>query len=489
MPETYGGYKRISDDPYDLRAGIERQEEDIRAEVVRQGSAAERIVWYSENDTSAFKKKRITVSDPLGNVYDAWRVIRPVWHQALHDLRTRKITTLVVWDLDRLARDPRDLEDAIEAVERYGARIVSATASAVDLATEGGQMQARMMIIMANKSSADTARRVKRWHAGVAKTGAPVGGRRPFGFEADRVTHNAREAELVRRAAQEVIDGVSLHEIARRWEAEGVPTVLGGPWRHTSVRQILRNPRLAGWRTYKGEVMTDDAGGPLSGTWDPILDEDTFVRVRTVLAPSESGPIARRGARHQLLSGIVRCGRCTGKMYAQAIKNGRFNYACRGRTDLPHVVSVAGKPVDEMITDLLLKRLRRVALERPAASFEREGELVQIRSQITELMGEFSSRRLTGSVVFPQVQRLERERDLLQAEKDRFLAATAGPEVRPMSLEEWKGLDLDVRRAIAERNLEAVLVKPASGKGGGFDMERIDPVWRPSQADGTSSRQ
>ncbi|MFE6648737.1 recombinase family protein [Nocardioides sp. NPDC057772] len=479
MAETFGGYKRISDDPHDLRAGIARQDEDIRAEVARLGGNADDIVWYPENDTSAFKKKRVQVSDPLGNEYDAWRVIRPVWHKALHDLRTKKVTTLVVWDLDRLARDPRDLEDAIEAVAHYGVRIVSATASTIDLATENGQMQARMMVLMANKSSADTARRVKRWHESVAKSGRPVGGRRPFGFALDRETHEPREAALVRRAAQDLIDGVSLHEIARRWQNDGVPTVLGGPWRHTSVRQILRNPRLAGWRTYKGEVLKDEAGAPLRGTWEPILDPDTFTRVQAVLAPSGNGPIARRGARQELLSGVARCGRCNGKMYVMKTRSGRFNYTCRGRTDMPHVVSIVGPGLDDVITAAVLRRLQNADLESPTLEFDGDAELQDVQARITELMGEFSAGRLSGTVVFPQVEKLEAERNRLSAEKDRFLKATAGPQVRKMSRSEWDALDLPRRRAIVERNLTAVMVRPATGgKGGAFDMERIEPVWR-----------
>lgn len=478
MGETYGGYKRISDDPHDLRAGIERQDEDIRSEVVRLGGDVESLAWYAENDTSAYKKKRVRVTDPLGNEYDAWRVIRPVWHKALHDLRTKAITTLVVWDLDRLARDPRDLEDAIEAVTHYGVRIVSATASTIDLATENGQMQARMMVLMANKSSADTARRVKRWHASVAKSGRPVGGRRPFGFAADRMTHEPREAALIRQAAQDLIDGVSLHEIARRWQSDEVPTVLGGPWRHTSVRQIFRNPRLAGWRTYKGEVMTDESGAPLRGTWEPILDEDTFARLRALIGPSGDGPIARRGARQQLLSGIARCGRCNGKMYVLSTKSGRFNYACRGRTDMPHVVSIVGSGLDEVVTAAVLRRLQTVDLARPVSTFDGDAELVGVRTRITELMNAFSAGTLSGSIVFPQVERLEAERNRLSAERDRFLAETAGPEVRPLTRDEWDALDLPRRRAIVERNLSAVMVRPATKGKSGFDIGRVEPVWR-----------
>jgi site-specific DNA recombinase len=54
---------------------------------------------YEENDTSAYKKRRVVLPD--GTV--VWRVIRPVWQRMLADLRTGVIQAAWVADLDRLA--------------------------------------------------------------------------------------------------------------------------------------------------------------------------------------------------------------------------------------------------------------------------------------------------------------------------------------------------------------------------------------------------
>jgi site-specific DNA recombinase len=128
-------YLRISSDPDDERRGVTRQAEDAVSAVV-DGDGV--VVWEAvENDTSAFKKRRVRVSDGDGGYRWAWRVIRPKWEKALGMIRGGQADCLLVVDLDRLTRDPRDLEDAIELVEHFGALVADVT-GALDLTTDHG---------------------------------------------------------------------------------------------------------------------------------------------------------------------------------------------------------------------------------------------------------------------------------------------------------------------------------------------------------------
>jgi hypothetical protein len=49
----------------------------------------------------------------------------------------------------------------------------------------------------------------------------------------------AAEAQLIRRAATDVLNGVSLASIARRWNERGITTTGGRPWTKTHVRAVL----------------------------------------------------------------------------------------------------------------------------------------------------------------------------------------------------------------------------------------------------------
>lgn len=487
----WGGYARISEDPNDTRNGVTRQRVDIAEAISRRGGklADERL--YTENDTSAYKKRQVEITDEYGERRRAYRVMRPVWAQAMRDLRKGKITALMVYDLDRLARDPRDLEDAIEAVERFGATIVSATSSGTDLSTSTGQAMARVMVVMANKASADTARRVARAHLDSAQTGRPVGGSRPFGFLDDKVTHCPTEAPLVREAVEDVLNGASLRSIAEKWAKAGVPTVRGGAWNRSVIRNMLANPRLAGWRVHQGKVALDKNGEPVQmihpetgESAAPLIDQDTFDRLQVALIQPDNRVVKpRRGARHYLLSGIIRCAVCQRLMYGNrwgVTRDGetRFYYVCQGQPGDKHGVSVSGQGVDAFLERLALERLGAEDIEKPEAAFSGDERLAQVRASIAELMGAHRTGQLSGAVVFPQVQQLEEEKEKLEAKRAEYIRSTSGPSTSNINLDTWFEMSTDQRRAAIETLIDAVLIRPNGQQRNKLDYDRIEVVWR-----------
>jgi site-specific DNA recombinase len=72
-----------------------------------------------------------------------YRVIRPVYEGALQDLKRgvapngEPLDGLIVYDLDRLTRDNRHLEDAIDVVEHCG-KLITDINLALDLFSDMG---------------------------------------------------------------------------------------------------------------------------------------------------------------------------------------------------------------------------------------------------------------------------------------------------------------------------------------------------------------
>ena len=155
VPTAAVALVRISDDPDGRAVGVGRQEEDCRALAERLGwTIAEVIV---ENDTSAFSTRRTNDSDGL-----PVRVTkRPEFRRALKQLHSGRNDGLVVYDIDRLARQPRDLEALIDLAEVRDTPVVAVTGS-LDVSNSAGRAMARVLMAMANKSSEDTGRRVAR---------------------------------------------------------------------------------------------------------------------------------------------------------------------------------------------------------------------------------------------------------------------------------------------------------------------------------------
>lgn len=488
----WGGYARISLDPLGLYTGVDDQGYLIVKKVTQiGGTPPEKARMYVENDTSAWKRRKVTITDHYGETREAYRVVRPVFAKAMRDLRKGKINALMIYDLDRLARDEYDLADCIEAVEYFGATIISATASEIDLMTETGRMAARIMVTMANKSSADTARRVRRAHERGRMTGNATGSIRPFGYgrsdikwsrqsETEKATHNEREAAMIKKAAEDVLNGITIMQITEEWNASGVLTSRGGKWRHTTVRQLLRSPRIAGWRTYQYGIALDEDGKQIRGQWEPILDQDTWDRVQVALSPGDRrGRVPRRGARHYLLTGLLRCGKCNSLMYGNArVDNGpkRHYYVCKQQRET-HTLSIAGLATDATIEALMMERLTQEQLEIETPVFAGAARLEEVKQKIQEYLDGFNQGHISGDTMWPQVKKLEIERDALNAARDEFIAATSGPTTR-LTPEAWRKSSTAEKRAHLEKDIEAIMVKPSLNRSTTFDRDRLAVIWR-----------
>jgi DNA invertase Pin-like site-specific DNA recombinase len=205
-PKRPAAYLRISSDRFGLEAGVDRQSED--AEDTRK-----RLAWgpfakiYKENDTSAFKKRKVTRPD--GTI--DWVVIRPKFRQLLADLASGAIDGVIFYDLDRLVRQPRDLEDLIDVVEYVQRPAVGATGGRINLINDSHRHMARMMCVMALKSSEDTSRRVARMHLACAQDGK-VQGRIAYGWvrkgtdKGKIITDEARIVEDIFKGRRELRD-------------------------------------------------------------------------------------------------------------------------------------------------------------------------------------------------------------------------------------------------------------------------------------------
>ena len=93
-------------------------------------------------------------------------------------------------------------------------RLWSAWEGDLDLTTADGWKHAIDIVSAAEHSSSRTSERTRRTKQQRAEMGTFSGGRPPFGFCADGVTHHPTEAPLIRRAAREIVEGRSLNSIA-----------------------------------------------------------------------------------------------------------------------------------------------------------------------------------------------------------------------------------------------------------------------------------
>src|SRR3954453_5699710 len=198
---------------------VTRQREDAEALCRERGWTVQDVI--TDNDVSASTRKP-----------------RPGFLRVLDLVDSRNVDVVVCWHVDRLVRKLADLETVIERCERTGVRLATVSGD-LDLSTDAGRLVGRILASVARGEVERKGARQRRAHQQAAEQGRPAGGRRAFGYASDGVTVNEAEAKHVWAAYGELLQGASLKGIARRWNALGLTTTAGGPWRHDNVRWML----------------------------------------------------------------------------------------------------------------------------------------------------------------------------------------------------------------------------------------------------------
>ncbi len=452
-----GLYLRISDDQAGQGLGVARQEEDSRKLAALRGWEVGGV--YTDQDVSAYKRKP-----------------RPQFEQALSDLESGVIDGLVVYDCDRLARRPVDLERLIDLYENKPLKFATVTQE-IDLSTTDGRFIARLMVNFANKSSADTGRRVKRAHLQLAMNGVPVGGSRPFGWNDDKKTLHPIEADLIRTAVALILNGEGIHTVCRLWNGQGITTPKGNQWVHQVLKQVLLSPRLAGYRVYQKQAARD-TNGLVKGQHEPILDVETWETLRAFLTDPKRGT-TRPGGRKYLLSGLSYCGNCASKLRGNWHNGiGKHYYVCPSTTDGGcGKTRVDGKLVDELVSRIVIGYLSDRVIEKDAKPWPKELELREVSDRITQLMKAFGEGSMKAELVFPTVNKLQAQVDELREEQAAWLREQMHVVKPPSNVEQsWPDMPMSQKQALVGSLLE-VVVAPAAVRGR-FNPERVSVLWK-----------
>lgn len=479
MPATRAAiYVRQSLDRSGEGVAVARQEADCVTLAEQRGWQVVEV--YRDNDTSASSGKP-----------------RPGYRRLHAAMKAQSVDVVICWAVDRLVRRVADLEEVITLAQQSGVRLATVTGD-LDLSTDTGQMLARILASVAQQEVARKGTRQRRANQQRAEAGHMGWTRRPFGYDrrAGVVFVVEAEAEGLRDAARMVLDGETLaavcrelnrrglwttgHRVLRDGDGEPLRDADGRPQRRTdlpwsvkALRGALLNPRYAGQVTYNGAKVDADA------TWPVILDADTQERVANVLRNPQRRT-AQDTATRYWLSGLVRCGRCGGPMFASPMgaKGQRWMvYKCR----TPHLARRLDL-VDAVVEAVVLARLMQpdalalVSVHEDVAALA--GEVRDLRRRKADLAALLAEGLLDAAAVRAQSTRLNAE---IVSLTDRMAAAeSSGPLAALVAADDvaeaWRTLPLRDRRTVTEQLLTATVL-PVT-KGARFTPEQVSIVWR-----------
>jgi DNA invertase Pin-like site-specific DNA recombinase len=457
-----GIYARISSDREGDNLAISRQLADCEALAARrEWTVVER---YVDSDISAYSGKR-----------------RPQYQRMLEEIDAGVVEAVVVYHADRLHRHPRELEDFIDLCQRTKTKLATVSGD-LDLSTHEGQLLARITGAVARSESDAKSRRNVRKHEELAAAGkVSGGGSRPYGYEADKRTIRAEEAEVIRDCATRVLAGDSLRSICKDMNARGVLTVMGKQWSPQTLRRMLMGPRISGQRAHHGEIVA-------KAEWPAIITARQTQQLRAKLGDPDRR--TNRTARRYLLTRLLRCSHCGTQLYARPRADGSRRYVCASGPGFGGCgkVTVVADPVEAFVVEAVLHRLESPklseALAKPstdAKADDWQAEVERTQAQLDELAGMWAAGEITRGEWLKARPPIEKRQTTA---KKRLAALNRTTALLPFLAdaarvrEQWQAMTLTRQQQIVAALLDHVVVGPAVRGRNRFDHSRLAAVWR-----------
>ena len=305
------------------------------------------------------EKNGITVVGTyIDRAYSAKTDDRPDFQRMIKDSGKKIFDVVLVWKLDRFARNRFDAVNYKYQLEKNGVHLVSAM-EPISQGPEGIMVES-MLIGMAEYYSAELALKVARGERENALQCKYNGGMVPLGFtigKEDRLYHiDPETAPIVQEIFTRYADGEPAEKIAASLNERGLRTRTGKPFVKNSFFQIFRNRRYIGEYRYK-DIVTP-------GGIPAIVDQDLFDRVQQRFEQNRiaHGRPAKEDVSYLLTTKLF-CGKCGTLMGGESgtshMGNTYYYYKCgnakrhgKAHCDLK---AIRKEPLERFVVDTAIK--------------------------------------------------------------------------------------------------------------------------------------
>ena len=250
---------------------------------------------------------------------------RPEFQQMIKDSEKRLFDIVLVWKLDRFARNRYDSAHYEYQLERNHVKLVSATEPISD--SPAGIMVKSMLTGMAEYYSAELSEKVVRGMTENVLKGKYNGGTIPIGYTVDEEKFfqiDPLKAPFVVEAFQRYNDGATMKELMNWLNDSGVTTNRNQKFTYNSIQTLLTNRRYIGENRFKDIVMPDSI--PV------IIEKELFDSVQDKIAKNRRAPARHKAEDDYLLTTKLFCGMCGAMMFGECgtsrNKNVHHYYKC-----------------------------------------------------------------------------------------------------------------------------------------------------------------
>ena len=266
---------------------------------------------------------------------------RASFQRMLDDCRAGQIDLILTKSISRFARNTVSILRIVRDLKDMGVDVFFEEQNIHTMSADG-ELMLTILASYAQEESLSVSENCKWYWRQRMKDGHIVGLRRMFGYDivGGVITVNPVEAAIVRSIFDQYVSGGSTVGIARALEASGVPTVSGGKWNDSRVRDILKNEKYIGNALLQKKYVADHLTKRLvrnhgeltqyyvEGTHDAIIDPDTYELAQYRIAQNtERCNIKKPTTARYLFSGKIICGNC-GKHFGRKTTHGRVSWIC-----------------------------------------------------------------------------------------------------------------------------------------------------------------
>lgn len=287
---------------------------------------------------------------------------RPQMQRLLSLVETGQYAGVLCMEVARLARGKTRDQGVVSETFRYSGTKIVTPDKVYDPANELDEDFFEFSLFMSRQEYKMINKRLNRGRLASLEEGKYIAGAAPFGYEKYKLKGqkgyslrpDPEKAPIVRRIYSLYVDGepgssgalepIGSYKIAKRLNAEGIPSPGGTLWTATAVRDILKNPAYKGalrwrWRPVQKrmengilKISTPTNGDAMirDGIHEPLVSADIWDRAQELRTGSVHSCVPGNRTPQNPLVGLIYCVRC-GHAMTRLLASGHNHhdrYAC-----------------------------------------------------------------------------------------------------------------------------------------------------------------
>ena len=236
---------------------------------------------------------------------------RPEFQHMIKDSAKGLFDVVLVWKLDRFARNRYDSARYKNILKKNGVKVISAREN-ISEGSEGIILEA-MLEGYAEYYSAELSEKVIRGLTDNALKCKYNGGTVPMGYYIDEQQYyqiDPKTAPVVLEMFTRYSEGATMQELVNLLNNRGMRSIRGGKITLNIMNHLLKNRRYMGEYSYRDVVKED--GIPA------IVPKELFERVQECLAKNKKAPARHKAEDDYLLTTKLYCGKCGSFMVGES---------------------------------------------------------------------------------------------------------------------------------------------------------------------------